>query len=68
MDSIQKVKGFTNRFATRWAEFVIRYKWPVLGLSLVLALGLGSNARMEFDGDYHVFFSESNPELEAFEN
>ncbi|GAB1855306.1 MMPL family transporter [Flavobacteriaceae bacterium MHTCC 0001] len=22
---------------------------------------------MEFDGDYHVFFSESNPELEAFD-
>ena len=22
---------------------------------------------MEFDGDYHVFFSKSNPELEAFD-
>jgi predicted RND superfamily exporter protein len=30
-------------------------------------MGLGSQGKMEFDGDYHVFFSESNPELEAFD-
>ncbi len=54
-------------FATKWATFVINYKWPVVILSLLLAVGLGSQGKMQFDGDYHVFFSESNPELEAFD-
>ncbi len=54
-------------FATKWAEFIIRFKWPVVIATLVLALGLASQGKMEFDGDYHVFFSKSNPELEAFD-
>ncbi|PIB38641.1 efflux RND transporter permease subunit [Maribacter sp. 4G9] len=53
--------------ATRWAEFVIRFRWPVLILSIMLAMGLASQGKMQFDGDYHVFFSETNPELEAFD-
>ncbi len=56
-----------NRFAEGWAKFVIRYRWPVLLSTVLLAFLLASNAKMEFDGDYHVFFSESNPELEAFD-
>ena len=67
MNSIKKNKEVANNFAKRWAETVIRFKWSVLGLSLALALGLGFNAKMDFDGDYHVFFSESNPEMEAFD-
>ncbi len=54
-------------FATRWANFVIRFRWPVLVLSIILAMGLASQGKMQFDGDYHVFFSETNPELEAFD-
>ncbi len=54
-------------FATRWAKFVIRFRWPVLVLSIILAMGLASQGKMQFDGDYHVFFSETNPELEAFD-
>ncbi len=54
-------------FATRWAKFIIKFRWPVLILSIILAIGLASQAKMQFDGDYHVFFSESNPELEAFD-
>ncbi|MDG1027850.1 MAG: MMPL family transporter [Flavobacteriaceae bacterium] len=56
-----------NSFAEKWGEFVVKYKWAVLLLSIILALGLGSQGKMEFDGDYHVFFSKSNPELEAFD-
>jgi len=57
----------TNRFAVQWAEFVIRNKWFVFVGSFLLAMGLASQAKMAFDGDYHAFFSESNPELEAFD-
>ncbi len=56
-----------NTFATQWAKFIIKFRWPVLILSILLAVGLGSQGKMQFDGDYHVFFSETNPELEAFD-
>ena len=54
-------------FAEKWGSFVVRHKWIVLLVSVALAMGLASQGKMEFDGDYHVFFSESNPELEAFD-
>jgi len=56
-----------GRFASAWAQWIINNRWPVLITTIVLALGLASQGKMEFDGDYHVFFSESNPELEAFD-
>lgn len=67
MNAIKKAKSATNIFAKKWAEFIIRFKWPVLIITVLLALGLASQGKMEFDGDYHVFFSEANPELEAFD-
>jgi len=67
MNAIKKIKNSTNKFASNWAKFVIKNKWPVLICSFLLVIGLGSQGKLEFDGDYHVFFSESNPELEAFD-
>ena len=67
MNALKKAGSYANKFAINWANFVIRFKWPVLILSILLAFGLASQGKMEFDGDYHVFFSESNPELEAFD-
>ncbi|WP_299548143.1 MMPL family transporter [Seonamhaeicola sp.] len=67
MNALKKAKSFANKFATNWAKFVIKRKWPVLLVTLALAMGLASKGNMEFDGDYHVFFSKSNPELEAFD-
>ncbi|NAS14236.1 efflux RND transporter permease subunit [Poritiphilus flavus] len=67
MNALKKAGNATNRFAKNWASFVIRYKWPVFIGTILLAFGLASQGKMEFDGDYHVFFSESNPELEAFD-
>ncbi|NMH89198.1 efflux RND transporter permease subunit [Flavivirga algicola] len=67
MNAIKKARNATTVFTRNWANFVIKYKWPVLLVSLTLALGLGSQGSMEFDGDYHVFFSKANPELEAFD-
>ncbi len=67
MNTLKKMGAAGNAFAERWARFVIRFRWPVLIASIALAMGLASQGKMQFDGDYHVFFSETNPELEAFD-
>ncbi|WP_299226644.1 efflux RND transporter permease subunit [uncultured Psychroserpens sp.] len=67
MNALKKVSNVSNKFAKQWAEFVIKRKWYVFIATILLAMGLGSQGNMEFDGDYHVFFSKSNPELEAFD-
>ncbi len=67
MNALKKVSNASNKFAINWGKFVIKNKWYVLIASIILAMGLGSLGKMEFDGDYHVFFNESNPELEAFD-
>ena len=67
MNALKKVRNASNEFAKNWAKFVIKNKWLVLIGTFALAMGLASQGKMEFNGDYHVFFSESNPELEAFD-
>ncbi len=67
MNALKKINNSSNKFARKWATFVIKNKWVVLIGTFILTLALGSQGKMEFDGDYHVFFSESNPELEAFD-
>lgn len=67
MNALKKINTASNKFAKQWGRFVIKHKWGVLVGSLLLVMGLASQGKMEFDGDYHVFFSKSNPELEAFD-
>jgi predicted RND superfamily exporter protein len=53
---------------SRYARWVLRWRWPVVIVSLITALGLGSGARgLFFDTNYRAFFSEENPQLTAFE-
>jgi predicted RND superfamily exporter protein len=57
-----------DRFAVRLARSVIRWRWLVLMTMVALALGIGSGARhLEFASNFRVFFSQENPELQAFE-
>ncbi|WP_242131492.1 efflux RND transporter permease subunit [Aestuariivivens marinum] len=67
MNTIKKIKNSTNQFAINWARFVIKNKWYVFVSAVLLTIALGLQGAMKFDGDYHVFFSKSNPELEAFD-
>jgi len=58
-----------DRFATSLTQRVIAFRWFVIVLSLMLALGAGLGAgKLEFSTNYRVFFSDANPELQAFEN
>ena len=50
------------------ARFLVRWRWAVLLLTLVLVGFLASGLRfLGFAGDYQVFFAEDNPQLLAFE-
>lgn len=58
-----------DRFAAELARRVITHRWLVLALALMLAMGAGMGAgKLEFSTNYRVFFSDANPELQAFEN
>ncbi|MBX2841725.1 MAG: MMPL family transporter [Flammeovirgaceae bacterium] len=65
---MQKLKKATGRFGTAWAEWVIKRKWLVLVFTLI-AVGLLASglSKIGFDGDYRVFFSKENPQLQAYE-
>jgi len=58
-----------DRFAISLTKQLLAYRWLVIFLSLALAVGAGLGAgKLEFSTNYRVFFSDANPELQAFEN
>ncbi len=57
-----------DQFAVRLARNVIRWRWAVLLGVLAISMGIATGARhLEFASNYRVFFSQENPELQAFE-
>jgi predicted RND superfamily exporter protein len=51
-----------------YGEWLVRWRYFFLIVPVVLAVAAGSGVRfITFDTDYRVFFSEDNPQLEAFE-
>ncbi len=59
----------TDRLAARLADFVVRWRWIVIALTLIVAGTAASGARfLEFSNNYRVFFSPENPCLVAFED
>lgn len=57
-----------NSAVQKYAENLIRYKWWVIFACFVMTILLASGAKnLTFDTDYRVFFSDENPELQAFE-
>jgi uncharacterized protein len=65
---MQQLDKDSGRFGAALALFVIRYRWAVLISSVLLVLGAGFGAgKMTFNSDYHVFFSDENPQLIAYD-
>ena len=53
---------------SRYADWLIRYRWLVAIGALLLAFFAASGARfLGFNNDYRAFFSEANPQLQAYE-
>jgi predicted RND superfamily exporter protein len=58
-----------DRFAAALTGAVIARRWLVIAGAVLLAAVVAAGAsRLEFSTNYRVFFSEANPELQAFEN
>ncbi len=65
----QLVMKNQNPFASKFADTILKYRWLILIGSIIVALGIASGStRLQFDGDYHAFFKETNPQLEAFDD
>jgi predicted RND superfamily exporter protein len=53
----------------KYAEWLLRWRWMVILLTLISLIALASGTRfLEFTTDYRVFFGKDNPQLQAFEN
>jgi len=53
----------------KYAEWLLRWRWIVILLTLTSLVALASGVRfLEFTNDYRVFFGKDNPQLQAFEN
>jgi predicted RND superfamily exporter protein len=57
-----------DRFAATLTRGVVANRWLVIMAAVIFAGVIGSGAaNLEFSTNYRVFFSEANPELQAFE-
>jgi uncharacterized protein len=60
--------SLSDRWAVAFANFIIRYRWLVIILTVAAVMGAASGARhLEFANNYRVFFGADNPELINFE-
>ena len=60
--------SLSDRWAVTFANFIIRYRWFVIILTVAAVMGTASGDRhLEFANNYRIFFSADNPELINFE-
>ncbi|ELR69511.1 Putative exporter of the RND superfamily [Fulvivirga imtechensis AK7] len=65
---LQSLKSKSGKFGAGLARFVIRYRWMLILASVLSVLAAGYGAKnITFNSDYHVFFSEDNPQLLAYD-
>ncbi len=57
-----------SELESKLGPWVIKYRWIIILLSLILVFAAASGGRfLVFKADYRVFFSEDNPQLQAFD-
>ncbi|KXO07994.1 putative exporter of the RND superfamily [Moritella sp. JT01] len=58
----------TNDKFSRYAEWVVKWRWLLIITSVLSVMLLGSGGRLlAFNNDYRVFFSSDNPQLIEYE-
>ncbi|MEX0300693.1 MAG: RND family transporter [Kordiimonas sp.] len=57
-----------DEFAVKLANTVLNFRWLILLATVLVTFGIASGGQyLSFSNNYRDFFSESNPELQAFE-
>ncbi len=58
-----------DEFSLRFTDGVIRYRWTVLLLAILVTVGLSRGVGwLEFAANYRTFLSADNPELSAYDD
>jgi len=61
-------KSKTNNKVLNFIDWVLRWRWPIVIATLVIAFVIASGGRfLRFDTNYRVFFGDDNPQLQTFE-
>jgi uncharacterized protein len=54
--------------SVRYAQWLIQWRWAVLAVSLIVAVGMISGGQfLRMETAYRVFFGKDNPQLKAFD-
>lgn len=62
------IKSSIENFAINFANFVLRWRLAIIALTLLTVFTAGSGMpKLEFANNYRIFFSDTNPDLIAFE-
>ena len=57
-----------NARVTRFANWIIKRRWFILLGTVVITMIAASGGRfLVFNNDYHIFFDEDNPQVQAFD-
>ncbi|MES9851401.1 MAG: efflux RND transporter permease subunit [Candidatus Thiodiazotropha sp. L084R] len=57
-----------NSFLGRYIDIILRYRYVIVVAAVLVCLLLGlGNSRIGFSSDYHYYFGQTTPEIEAME-
>ena len=67
-DHATAMKNGEKQLGARWGRWVIRWRWPIIAGSLLLAaLAAMGGQNIRFGNNYRLFFSEDNPHVAQFD-
>ena len=66
--ALENMQARNQKRVIAFANWVIKWKWLVLVGTLAVVMIAGSGGRfLSFNSDYHAFFGDDNPQLNAYE-
>ncbi len=58
----------TGETGERWGQWVVRWRWPIIAVSVIAAVAMGAGAKnLRFGNNYRMFFGPGNPQIAAFD-
>ena len=65
---LNRIRSINSAWTQSLGIWIIKWRWAVLIVSIATAGIAASGGRfLQFNNDYHVFFSEANPQLQAYD-